>query len=87
MSAVVAHAEVFDQVRAAVAEALNVPMERVTLEASFREDLDAESLDLISIISELEEVFDQDITDEDAMSLKTVGDAVRYIQSALAKRG
>ena len=51
----------------------------------FRADLQAESLDIISLISELEEQFDQDITDDDAMSLKTVGDAVHFIESSLAK--
>jgi acyl carrier protein len=82
----ITESEVVVRVRRAVSDVLNVPEEKITLEAGFREDLQAESLDIISLISELEEQFDQDITDDDAMSLKTVGDAVRFIETSLAQR-
>jgi acyl carrier protein len=81
----VTESEVLVRVRRAVSDVLNVPEEKITLDADFKEDFQAESLDIISLISELEEQFDQDITDDDAMSLKTVGDAVRFIEASLAK--
>jgi acyl carrier protein len=76
---------VFEEVQSVVAEVLNVPEARVTANADFKTDLEAESLDLVSIIAELEDRFDQDITDDDAMALRTVGDAVRYIETVLHK--
>ncbi len=76
--------DVFEKVREVLCEVLNVTPEQVTPEAAFKEDLGAESLDLISVISEFEERFDADITDEDALALKTVGDAVAYIERTLA---
>jgi acyl carrier protein len=87
MNDVVTTTPVYERVRDVVSEVLNVPVEKITPEADFRADLDAESLDLISLISELEEVFDEDITDDDAMSLKTVGDAVSFIQRSLDQKG
>lgn len=86
MTTAIIDTDIFDKVKTVVMDVLNVPEEKVTMEADFREDLEAESLDLISVISELEEVFDQDITDDDAMTLKSVGDAVRFIETGLAKK-
>ncbi len=80
MTPTIENASVLSRVTSVVSEVLNVPEDEVTPEANFREDLDAESLDLISIISELEEQFDRDISDDDAMSLQTVGDAVKFIE-------
>jgi acyl carrier protein len=75
--------EVFDRVRAVLCEVLNVKPEQIVPEAAFKEDLGAESLDLISVISEFEETFDAEISDEDAYGLKTVGDAVTYIKTLI----
>lgn len=83
MTAQTREASVLSRVTSVVSEVLNVPECDVTPEANFRTDLDAESLDLISIISELEEQFDRDISDDDAMTLQTVGDAVRFIESRM----
>ena len=78
--------EVFEKVKEVLCEVLNIKPEQVKPEAAFKEDLGAESLDLISVISEFEERFDADITDDDALALKTVGDAVAYIERTLAAR-
>jgi acyl carrier protein len=75
--------EVFERIKEVLCEVLNVEPDQITRDAAFMADLGAESLDLISVISELEEAFDADITDEAAETLKTVGDAVDYIYDAL----
>lgn len=52
----------------------------VTLESSFMDDLDADSLDIVELVMELEDEFDMNIPDEDAQKMQTVGDAVNYIK-------
>lgn len=71
--------EVFEKVKAIVVEQLGVDEGNVTLETSF-EELDADSLDIVELIMALEEAFDLDIPDEEAEKIRTVGDAVSYIQ-------
>lgn len=66
-----------------VAEETGLPAEQVVLEANFTDDLDIDSLSMMAIITYAEEKFDVRIPDEDATSLKTVGDAVSYIAGAL----
>lgn len=70
---------IFEKVKAIVAEQLGVEAEDVTLETSF-DDLNADSLDVVELIMALEEEFDIEIPDEDAEKIKTVGDAVEYIK-------
>ena len=53
------------------------------LEASFKEDLGADSLDVVELVMELEDEFDMEISDDDAEKIVTVGDAVNYIQSSI----
>ena len=62
-----------------IVEQLKVSPEEVTLEASFIEDLGADSLDLVELIMAMEEEFGLEISDEDAEKIQTVQDAVNYI--------
>ena len=70
-----------DKVKKIIAEKLSVEPEEVVLEASFVDDLGADSLDLVELIMSMEEEFDIDISDEDAEKLVTVKDAIDYINS------
>ncbi|TVR22238.1 MAG: acyl carrier protein [Anaerolineaceae bacterium] len=72
-------ASVEERVKAIVAELLGVDEERVTSNANFRDDLEADSLDLVELIMAFEEEFGGEITDEDAQKIETVGQAVEYI--------
>ena len=62
-----------------IVELLGVDREKVTLDASFRENLEADSLDLVELIMAFEDEFGGEISDEEAQSIATVGDAVKYI--------
>ena len=64
-----------------IAEKLSVDMEEVVPEASFVDDLGADSLDLVELIMSMEEEFDMDISDEDAEQIASVKDAIDYINS------
>ncbi|MBI5442672.1 MAG: acyl carrier protein [Deltaproteobacteria bacterium] len=77
-------ANIEETVRKIVAEQLGVEIEKVVAEASFIEDLGADSLDTVELVMALEEEFDQEIPDEDAEKIRTVQDAVDYIKSRLA---
>ena len=68
------------QVKAIVAEQLGVKEEEVTNDASFVDDLGADSLDTVELVMALEEEFGLDIHDEDADKFKTVGDALNYLK-------
>ncbi len=72
--------EVFDKLKKIIVEQLGVDEGDVTMEASFVDDLNADSLDLVELIMSLEEEFTTEISDEDAEKIKSVGDAVEYIQ-------
>ncbi|NPA05953.1 MAG: acyl carrier protein [Chloroflexi bacterium] len=71
--------EVFERVRAIIADVLGVDESEVTMDAHFRDDLEADSLDLVELIMALEEEFNAEISDEDAQKITTVGEAVQYI--------
>ena len=71
----------FEQIKKIVAENLNVEEENVTLEASFKEDLKADSLDLFEMVMALEEEFDMEIPSEDLEQLETVQDVINYIEN------
>ena len=75
-------ADVFDRVKEIIVENLDVEESKVTMEASFRDDLEADSLDVVELVMELEDEFDMEIADEEAEKINTVGDAVDYINSA-----
>ncbi|MDH3886794.1 MAG: acyl carrier protein [Desulfobacterales bacterium] len=68
-----------EQVKKIIAEKLSVDLEEVVPEASFVDDLGADSLDLVELIMSMEEEFDTDISDEDAEQITTVKDAIDYI--------
>jgi acyl carrier protein len=74
-------ADTFNEIKAIVVELLGVDEGKVTMEARFREDLEADSLDLVELIMAFEDKFGAEISDEDAQSIKTVGEAVKYIDS------
>lgn len=74
-----------DKVRAIVVELLGVDAERVVPAARFREDLEADSLDLVELIMKFEEEFGGEISDEDAQKITTVGEAVKYIDEQMTK--
>ncbi|CAM3945112.1 acyl carrier protein [Paenibacillus sp. FSL A5-0031] len=73
--------EVVDRVKRIVIDRLGVDEAEVTLEASFKDDLGADSLDVVELVMELEDEFDMEISDEDAETITTVGEVVKYIQS------
>ncbi len=71
---------IFNKLKDIIVEQLAVDAEDVTMEASFIEDLNADSLDLVELIMEIEEKFEIQVPDEVAEKIVTVGDAVEYIQ-------
>lgn len=74
-------ADTFDRVKKIIVDRLSVDESKIALEASFKEDLGADSLDVVELVMELEDEFDMEISDEDAEKISTVGDVVTYIQS------
>jgi acyl carrier protein len=73
------------KVREIIAKELEVDVKQLTPEAKFIEDLGADSLDIVELVMALEEEFGLDIPDEDADKLKTVGDAMNYLQQHAGK--
>ena len=76
--------EVFEKVKGIIVEQLGVSDTAVTMEASFIDDLGADSLDIVELIMALEEEFDMEIPDTDAEKVVTVGDVVDYIKDHVA---
>lgn len=72
--------EVFEKVKAIIVEQLGVSETAVTMDASFIDDLGADSLDIVELVMALEEEFDLEIPDADAEKVVTVGDVVEYIK-------
>ncbi|RBP41132.1 acyl carrier protein [Garciella nitratireducens DSM 15102] len=72
---------IFEKVKEIIVEQLDVESEDVVLEASFIDDLQADSLDVVEMIMAFEEEFDLEIPDEDAEKIKTVKDVVEYLEN------
>jgi acyl carrier protein len=77
----------FDKFKSIVAEQLGVDAEKVTPEATFQEDLQADSLDLVELIMAFEEEFGMEISDDEAQKLRTVGQAWQYVKDKAAVTG
>ena len=73
----------FTEVKEIIVELLGVDEDKVTMDARFREDLEADSLDLVELIMAFEDKFGGEISDEDAQSITTVGEAVKYIEERM----
>jgi acyl carrier protein len=74
-----------EKVKGIIVEQLNVDADAVKAEATFIEDLGADSLDIVELVMTMEEEFDLEIPDEDAEKIKTVGDVVSYVKSKSAE--
>jgi acyl carrier protein len=73
--------EIFEKVKAIIVDLLGVDEAKITTEARFREDLEADSLDLVELIMKFEDEFGGEISDKEAQEIKTVGQAVTYLQT------
>ena len=76
-----AETDTFTEIEVIIVDLLGAEESKVTLDARFREDLEADSLDLVELIMAFEEKFGGEISDEDAQKITTVGQAVEYIDS------
>jgi len=74
----------FEKIRDVIAEQMGVDKDSITPETSFQDDLNADSLDIFQIISELEDIFGMEFANEDADQIRTVGDAARHVKKALS---
>lgn len=75
-------ASVYERMQVIVAEQLGVEQEQVTREAEFIQDLNADSLDMVELVMSLEEEFGIEISDEEVENIRTVGDAVDFVEEA-----
>ncbi|TAK11485.1 MAG: acyl carrier protein [Anaerolineae bacterium] len=71
--------DTYNDVKAIIVDLLGADEAKITMEARFREDLEADSLDIVELIMAFEDKFGSEISDEDAQTIATVGEAVRYI--------
>jgi acyl carrier protein len=76
----------FERVKALTVKLLGVDPDKVTMEARFREDLEADSLDLVELIMAFEEEFGGEISDEDAQKITTIGEAVAYLEKRQSQK-
>jgi acyl carrier protein len=74
-------ADTYGEIKAIIVDLLGADEGKITMEARFREDLEADSLDLVELIMAFEDKFGAEISDDDAQKITTVGEAVRYIDS------
>lgn len=75
---------VLEKLAKIVAEQLGMEQSKITMETSLKEDLLADSLDIVEIIMQIEEVFGIEVDDQEAINFKTIGDVVNYIDSKVA---
>lgn len=74
-------ADTLERVKKIIVDRLGVEESEVTLEATFKDDLGADSLDVVELVMELEDEFELEISDEEAEKISTVGDVVNYINA------
>jgi acyl carrier protein len=79
-------AKTFDEIKDIIVDLLGVDAAKVKPEARFREDLEADSLDLVELIMKFEDTFGTEISDEEAQKIITVGDAVKFVDAQKAKK-
>jgi acyl carrier protein len=72
---------IFERIKEMIIEELNVPEEKVTMQARLAEDLGADSIDAVELIMNIEDEFNVQVSDEEAQNIKTVGDLVKYIEA------
>lgn len=77
--------DTYERVKKIIIDLLGIDESEVVMEAKFRDDLKADSLDLVELIMAFEEEFGGEISDEQAQKITTVGDAVTYLESELLK--
>jgi acyl carrier protein len=75
---------VFEKLKEVIARELKIEPEKITLDSAFVDDLGADSLDMVELVMALEEEFGIQIDDEEAQKIRTVRDAVEYIENATA---
>ncbi len=73
---------IFERIKELIVEELNVPVEKIAMEARLAEDLGADSIDAVELIMKIEDEFELQVSDEEAQNIKTVGDLVKYIEAA-----
>ena len=73
--------DIFKKMQELISEQFGIDCEEISMDSSFIEDLDADSIDLVELVMSMEEEFDLEIPDEDVEDIKTVGDVVRYIEN------
>jgi acyl carrier protein len=78
--------EIFEKIKEITVEQLGVEEDKVTMDARFREDLEADSLDLVELIMAFEDEFGDEIPDDDAQQIKTVGESIAYLKQRLAEK-
>lgn len=71
----------FEKIQEIIADKLSIDTEQITLDSSFMDDLNADSLDIVELIMALEDELEMEIPDEDVENFKTVGDVVNYVKS------
>jgi acyl carrier protein len=76
-------ADTYTQVKEIIIDLLGADEDKITMDARFREDLEADSLDLVELIMAFEDKFGAEISDEDAQKITTVGEAVTYIDKSM----
>jgi len=79
--------EILEKVVQIVGDQMGVDQAEISADTSFIDDLNADSLDTVELVMELEDEFDMSIPDEEAEKLKTIGDAVEYVEKQLEAKG
>lgn len=71
---------VFERIKAMIKDELNVPEDKITMEAKLAEDLGADSIDAVELIMNIEDEFEVQVSDEEAQNIKSVGDIVKFVE-------